>query len=87
LADQLTTKKPKKLRVDKAQASKKRKRPDGVMRKGHPESLPTSVQKSYFLLSAKEREKNLLSINVAAFSTSATICFACSDSGTVQSSQ
>jgi hypothetical protein len=33
-----------------------RRRSKGVKRKGLPESLPTSVQKSYFLLGAKERD-------------------------------
>jgi hypothetical protein len=32
-----------------------RRRPKSVIRKGLPESLPTSVQKSYFMLSDAER--------------------------------
>ena len=61
----MTTKKPKKSRVDKVQASKKRKQPDGVVRKGLPESLPTSVQKSYFMLSDSER--NVLNIGLQKY--------------------
>src|ERR1700730_15637061 len=33
----------------------RQRRPKGVLRKGLPESLPTSVQKSYFMLSDSER--------------------------------
>jgi plasmid replication initiation protein len=32
------------------------RRPEGALRKGLPESLPTSVQKSYFMLGDKERD-------------------------------
>jgi hypothetical protein len=32
------------------------RRPKSLIRKGLPKSLPTSVQKSYFLLGAKERD-------------------------------
>src|ERR1700726_4328102 len=34
----------------------RQRRPKGVIRKGLPESLPTSVQKSYFMLGEKERD-------------------------------
>jgi hypothetical protein len=33
-----------------------KRRPKGVARKGLPESFPTSVQKSYFMLTEKERD-------------------------------
>jgi plasmid replication initiation protein len=45
-----------KLSVVKAKASIQRPRPDTVVRRGLPESLPTSVQKSYFMLTEKERD-------------------------------
>src|ERR1700731_1609536 len=38
----------------------KQRRPKGALRKGLPESLPTSVQKSYFILG--ERERNVRNI-------------------------
>jgi hypothetical protein len=42
------------------------RRPKSLIRKGLPESLPTSVQKSYFLLGAKERDVSIaLSKNIA----------------------
>jgi Initiator Replication protein len=44
-----------KLSVGKARASIQLPRPDTVVRRGLPESLPTSVQKSYFMLGDKER--------------------------------
>src|SRR5260370_38217541 len=44
-----------KLSVGKAKASIQRPRPDTVVRRGLPESLPPSVQKSYFMLSDAER--------------------------------
>jgi hypothetical protein len=34
----------------------KQRRPKGALRKGLPESLPTSVQKSYFMLTDAERD-------------------------------
>ena len=40
-----------KLSIGKAKASIQRPRPDTVIRKGLAEVLPTSVQKSYFMLS------------------------------------
>ena len=45
-----------KLSVGKSKASIKRPRPDTVVRKKLPEALPTSVQKSYFMLGDKERD-------------------------------
>jgi plasmid replication initiation protein len=42
--------------IGKAKASIQRPRPDTVVRIGLPESLPTSVQKSYFMLGERERE-------------------------------
>jgi hypothetical protein len=44
-----------KLSIGKAKASIQRPRPDTVIRKGLAEVLPTSVQKSYFMLSDAER--------------------------------
>jgi hypothetical protein len=41
--------------VEKAKRSIQRQRPPIVIRKGLTESLPTSVQKSYFLLKDAER--------------------------------
>jgi hypothetical protein len=51
--------------VDKAQASKKPRQQDGVARKGLAEALPTSVQKSYFLL--KDAERNVLNIALGKY--------------------
>jgi plasmid replication initiation protein len=51
---------PKKVTVDKKKASKKRKRPESLIRIELAETLPTSVQKSYFLL--KDAERNVLNI-------------------------
>jgi hypothetical protein len=59
------SKEPQKVTVDKKKASKKRKRPDGVARKGLAEALPTSVQKSYFLL--KDAERNVLNLGLQKF--------------------
>ena len=50
-----SNRKTQELRVGKAKASIQRPRPDTVVRRGLPESLPTSVQKSYFMLGDKER--------------------------------
>src|ERR1700732_1400771 len=47
--------KTQKLSVGKAKASIQRPRPDTVVRRGLPESLQTSVQKIYFMLSDAER--------------------------------
>jgi hypothetical protein len=47
-----------KLSIGKAKASIQRPRPDTVIRKGLAEVLPTSVQKSYFMLT--DAERNLL---------------------------
>ena len=47
----MTSKTPKISGVEKAKRSIQRQRPKGVIRKGLTESLPTSVQKSHFLLS------------------------------------
>jgi hypothetical protein len=44
--------------MGRTKGSTKQRRPKNVIRKGLPESLPTSVQKSYFMLG--ERERNLL---------------------------
>src|SRR5271166_778337 len=44
-----------KLSIGKAKASIQRPRPDTVIRKGLAEVLPTSVQKSYFMLTDAER--------------------------------
>ena len=44
--------------MEKAKRSIKGRRPDSVIRKGLTESLPTSVQKSYFMLT--DAERNLL---------------------------
>src|ERR1700675_4677180 len=49
-------KETQKLSIGKANASIQRPRPDTVVRRGLPESLPTSVQKSYFMLGSKERD-------------------------------
>jgi plasmid replication initiation protein len=43
----------------------KKKRPKGVIRKGLPESLPTSVQKSYFMLT--DAERNVLNIGLQKY--------------------
>ena len=53
--DQMTNKRPKKSRMGEAKRSIKRRRPKSVIRKGLAEVLPTSVQKSYFMLSDAER--------------------------------
>jgi hypothetical protein len=45
-----------KLRIGKAKASIQRPRPDTVIRKGLAQVLPTSVQKSYFMLTDAERD-------------------------------
>jgi plasmid replication initiation protein len=42
-----------------------RPRPKGVIRKGLPESIPTSVQKSYFMLT--EAERNVLNIGLQKY--------------------
>jgi hypothetical protein len=47
-----------KLSIGKAKVSIQRPRPDTVIRKGLAEVLPTSVQKSYFMLT--DAEGNLL---------------------------
>jgi hypothetical protein len=44
-----------KLSIGKAKASIQRPRADTVIRKGLAEVLPTSVQKSYFMLTDAER--------------------------------
>jgi hypothetical protein len=51
---------PKKVTIDKKKVSEKRKRPESEIRKGLAEALPTSVQKSYFLL--KDAERKVLNI-------------------------
>jgi plasmid replication initiation protein len=56
----MTSKRPKKLKVATAKSSTKRRRPDIVLRKGLAEVLPTSIQKSYFLL--KDAERGVLNI-------------------------
>src|SRR6476659_7769807 len=49
-------KRPQKLNVDKAKRSIQRRRPGGMIRKGLTEVLPTSIQKSYNMLSDTERD-------------------------------
>jgi hypothetical protein len=41
---------------EQAKGSIQRQRPHSVIRKGLPESLPTSVQKSYFMLTDAEHD-------------------------------
>ena len=43
------------MRIGTNKGSSQQRRPSSVIRKGLPESLPTSVQKSYFMLSDSER--------------------------------
>jgi hypothetical protein len=50
------SKRPKKLRVVEAKASNHSQRPKSVIRKGLAEVLPTSIQKSYFMLTDAERD-------------------------------
>jgi hypothetical protein len=45
--------------------AKLQRRPDGVIRKGLPESLPAAVQKSYFMLS--DAERNVLNLGLQKF--------------------
>jgi hypothetical protein len=51
------------LKTEKAKIQ--RQKPKGVIRKGLPESLPTSVQKSYFMLS--DAERNVLNIGLQKY--------------------
>jgi Initiator Replication protein len=51
--------------MEKTKASIQKQRPKGVIRKGFPESLPTSVQKSYFMLS--ETERNVLNSDLEKY--------------------
>ena len=51
----MTNKTPKIADVEKAKRSIQRQRPPIVIRKGITESLSTSVQKSYFILTDAER--------------------------------
>ena len=44
------------FKMESAKGSVQRRRPRGTLRKGLPESLPTSVQKSYFMLTDAERD-------------------------------
>jgi uncharacterized protein YchJ len=45
----------KRFAKEKTKVSIQKQRPKGVIRKGLPESLPISVQKSYFMLTEAER--------------------------------
>jgi hypothetical protein len=49
----------------KSQNSNPEARPKSVIRKGLPESFPTSVQKSYFMLS--DAERNVLNIGLQKY--------------------
>src|SRR6478672_8498658 len=52
----MTSKRPKELKMATAKSSTKRRRPGSLIRKGLAEVLPTGVQKSYFMLTAVERD-------------------------------
>jgi hypothetical protein len=52
--------------VEKAKRSIQRQRPKGVIRKGLTESLPTSVQKSYFMLSDPVRDVLNTALEISA---------------------
>jgi hypothetical protein len=55
----------KELKMGKTKASSQKQRPKHVIRKGLPESLPTSVQKSHFMLT--DAERNVLNIGLQKF--------------------
>jgi plasmid replication initiation protein len=53
------------LKMGRTKGLTKRRRTKSVIRKGLPESLPTSVQKSYFMLS--DAERNVLNIGLQKY--------------------
>ena len=56
LSADMTSKTPKTSGVEKEKHSIQRQQPDALIRKGLAEFLPTSVQKTYFMLSDAERD-------------------------------
>ena len=61
----MTSRSSQELKMGKTKTPIQKKRPKDVIRKGLPESLPTSVQKSYFMLSDSER--NVLNIGLQKY--------------------
>ena len=53
------------LKIGKTKTAIQKPRPKGIIRKGLPESLPTSVQKSYFMLT--DAERNVLNIGLQKY--------------------
>jgi hypothetical protein len=56
----------KELKMGKTKTAIQKPRPKDVIRKGLPESLPTSVQKSYFMLT--DAERNVLNLGLQKYS-------------------
>jgi hypothetical protein len=61
----MTSRSSQEFKMGKIKTPIQKRRPKDVIRKGLPESLPTSVQKSYFMLTDPER--NVLNIGLQKY--------------------